>query len=130
MSNQYKHGERVPSYVLCARLDELADCVTKGPDAVRREFTMRVPAELDRDADLVISEAAIRIRALEAALASIEGESVGETHNKEVVICNHGKVFGNYDWYTFNCPACNAQVSNREDCKCGQQLQWPEVSDE
>jgi hypothetical protein len=79
---------------------------------------------------ILAHEAADRIVELEAALASIEGESVGETHNKEVVICNHGKVFGNYDWYTFHCPACNAQVSNREDCKCGQQLQWPEVSDE
>lgn len=68
MSNKYKHGDRVPSNVLCNRLDELAEFVTKGPDAVRREFTMRVPAELDRDADLVISEASRRIKELEAAL--------------------------------------------------------------
>ena len=68
MSNKYKHGDRVPSDVLCRRLDELAEFVTKGPDAVRREFTMRVPAELDRDADLVISAASRRIKELEAAL--------------------------------------------------------------
>lgn len=68
MSNRYKHGDRIPSETLCARLDELADAVTKGPAAVSREFTMRVPAELDRDADLVLSRAAQRIRELEGKL--------------------------------------------------------------
>lgn len=68
MSNNYKHGDRVPSEVLCARLDELADAVTQGAAGVNREFTMRVPAELDRDADLVLSGAARRIRELEDKL--------------------------------------------------------------
>ncbi len=48
---------------------------------------------------------------------------------KQVTVINHGNVFGNGNWYTFCCPACNAQVSNREDCKCGQQLKWPGVSE-
>lgn len=47
---------------------------------------------------------------------------------KQVTVINHGKVFGNGNWYTFHCPACNAQVSNRENCKCGQRLQWTEVN--
>lgn len=68
MSLTYKQGDRVPSEVLCVRLQELANCIGQGPDAVRREFTMRVPAELDRDADIVICEAARRIMKLEEAL--------------------------------------------------------------
>lgn len=64
MSNKYKHGNEVPTKVLCKRLDELADAVTKGPKGYN-EFTMRVPAELDRDADLVLSEAAIRLTNLD-----------------------------------------------------------------
>jgi len=77
MSNQYKHyGDVVPSEILCARLRELSDAVTEGPESVAREFTMRIPAELDRDADLVLSQAAIRIAELESALASREGEAV------------------------------------------------------
>ncbi|MEJ1354293.1 MAG: hypothetical protein RPU39_06345 [Candidatus Sedimenticola sp. (ex Thyasira tokunagai)] len=62
MSNKYKHGDRVPTDVLIARLDELAEAVAKGTRAVNREFDMRIPAELDRDADLVISQAAERLR--------------------------------------------------------------------
>ena len=69
MSNKYKNGRDVPSDVLCARLRQLSDAVTKGRDSICREFTMRVPAELDRDADLVLSEAAQRIEILEARLA-------------------------------------------------------------
>ena len=72
MSNIYKIGDVVPSKILCKRLDELADAVTQGPDCVRREFTMRVPAEIDRDADLVLSESATRIVALEARIKELE----------------------------------------------------------
>lgn len=44
------------------RLAELSDYVTQGPEVVRREFTMRVPAERYRDADLVLSTAASLLR--------------------------------------------------------------------
>ena len=47
---------------LTDRLDELADYVTQGPDCVRRNFTMRVPAEPYHDADLVIGTAARLLR--------------------------------------------------------------------
>ena len=70
MSTQYKSAKEVPTEALIARLNELADYVTKGADSVRREFTMRVPAEHDRDADLVLSEAARRLAALESQQAA------------------------------------------------------------
>lgn len=54
---------------LCARLRELSHAVTQGPEAVRREFTMRVPAERDRDADLVLSRSADLIERLVRELA-------------------------------------------------------------
>jgi len=47
---------------LADRLDELADCVTQGPNCVRRNFTMRTPAEPYHDADLVLSAAASLLR--------------------------------------------------------------------
>jgi len=62
MSNKYKHGERVPSDVLADRLDELAVAVTKGDAS---PFVMRVPAELDYCPDLVMSQAAKRLREFE-----------------------------------------------------------------
>lgn len=72
MSTKYKHGDTVPSDALCQRLQELSNFVTKGPDTVAREFTMRVPAEPDRDADLVLSDAAARITELEASNARLK----------------------------------------------------------
>ena len=65
MSNKYKQGDSVPNLVLADRLDELATAITKGADTINREFTMRVPAEFDRDADLVMSQAAKRLREFE-----------------------------------------------------------------
>lgn len=65
MSNHYKQSKDVPNTVLCKRLDELARAVTNGDDGIKREFSMRVPAELDHDSDLVLSEAADRIEKLD-----------------------------------------------------------------
>ncbi len=65
MSTKYKEKDEVPSNILCARLEELAAAVTKGEAGMRWEFDMRIPAEHDRDADLVLSSAARRIRQLE-----------------------------------------------------------------
>ena len=69
MSTKYKHPKEVPLQVIVARLRELATAITKGRDSQEREFTMRVPAECDRDADIVINEAANRIGALQARAA-------------------------------------------------------------
>jgi len=68
MSNKYENSKDIPNEVICKRLNELAKAVTKG-EAGRSEFTMRVPVELDRDADCVLSEASERIAELEAQLA-------------------------------------------------------------
>ena len=85
MSNQYKLGDYIPTEVIAKRLDELSDAVTKG-EAGMREFTMRVPAELDRDADLVLAEAARRLRDLDSTLDKIQLreiiEETAETNNE------------------------------------------------
>jgi len=62
MSRKYDIGDRIPNEVLASRLDELSDALTKRGEDWQREFTMRIPAELDRDADLVMAEAAKRLR--------------------------------------------------------------------
>lgn len=60
MSTRYKYCAQVPTETLAERMHELALAVADGNNA---EFTMRVPAELDRDADLVLEEASRRLRA-------------------------------------------------------------------
>lgn len=67
MSTHYHKGQDVPTDVLANRLDELSGAVTKGRDGMH-EFCMRIPAEVDRDADLVLAEAARRLRAMKAEL--------------------------------------------------------------
>lgn len=64
MSRQYKSSADVPTGVLCLRLEELSEAVTKGATG-DGEFTMRIPAECDRDADLVLQEASNRLNTLE-----------------------------------------------------------------
>ena len=65
MSTKYGATDRVPTEILAARMEELSLVVTQGREAVVREFTMRVPAEMDRDADLVLHAAANRLLELE-----------------------------------------------------------------
>lgn len=67
MSTKFKSTRAVPLDKIIARLKELAEAITKGRAYQEREFTMRIPAECDRDADLVISEAATRLQQLQAA---------------------------------------------------------------
>ncbi len=62
MSTKYKEAKEVPTESLCERLEQLSNAITKGKEQMEREFTMRVPAEVDRDADIVLSEAARRLR--------------------------------------------------------------------
>ena len=75
MSNKYKIGIEVPSGILAARLEKLSDAVTKGRKSIDREFYMSVPAQVDNDADLVISEAARRIHHLESQLETLRKEN-------------------------------------------------------
>lgn len=58
MSNTYKTAGDVPNEVLAKRLIELGHLVG---EQNFRDFTMSVPAELDRDADLVLSMAGHRL---------------------------------------------------------------------
>lgn len=76
MSTTYKTGDHIPSEVLCQRLIELATAVTNGQPTILREFTMRVPAERDHDADLVLVEAATRIIELETRITELTGEVI------------------------------------------------------
>lgn len=62
MSRQYSSSHEVPNRVLADRLDELSIAVGQKGDARDSELTMRIPAEVDRDADLVLAEAAKRLR--------------------------------------------------------------------
>ena len=70
MSNKYKRGDRVPTDVIADGLDELVSVIkdSSRPGRFQNEFDMRFPPELDRDADLVMSEAASRLRSLEKAI--------------------------------------------------------------
>ena len=72
MSTKYKKSSDVPLDVLLKRLDELADAACNSRETQDREFTMRIPAECDRDADLVISEAMNRIKALQHRVSELE----------------------------------------------------------
>ena len=66
MSAKYQDPRHVPLEKLTERLGELADAITRGGESMDRELTMRIPAECDRDADLVIGEAASRLTSLQS----------------------------------------------------------------
>ena len=62
MSTKYKKPDDVPNKIISERLYELADLIRDNDkDCLNREFTMRIPAELDRDPDLVMLTASKRI---------------------------------------------------------------------
>lgn len=73
MSNEYQTTKDVPLDKICERLKQLSDAVTKGWSCTS-EFSMRVPAECDRDADLVLSEAANRLEQLQSELTAARGQ--------------------------------------------------------
>lgn len=63
MSRRYDDPGEVPQDVLVKRLRELSSAVSSRQPGktIPEEFTMRIPAEVDRDADIVLCEAAIRL---------------------------------------------------------------------
>ena len=67
MSTNYKNSKDIPTEVLCKRIDEIVKAITASDygKSLLRECTMRIPAELDHDADLVLSEVARRLRKVE-----------------------------------------------------------------
>ncbi len=62
MSRHYRDSKDIPNDVLAARLKELSDYCTKND--MPSEFSMRIPCELDRDADVVLGEASRRLSSL------------------------------------------------------------------
>lgn len=74
MSTKYNKPEDVPNAVLCDRLIALSDAVARGKAAIADEFTRRIPAEVDRDADIVLSEAARRVKILKEILHQADQE--------------------------------------------------------
>lgn len=72
MSTKYREADEIPLEVIINRLDELSTAVTKGYRGVEREFTMSIPAELDRDADLVLSIAADRLEKMQDEIEDLE----------------------------------------------------------
>jgi hypothetical protein len=73
MSTNYKKPEDVPSEVLCARVDELVSFVIMGK-GMPSTFSMRTPAEVDRDADIVLSEVAKRLLQIEKERDTLKAE--------------------------------------------------------
>ena len=76
MTTRYKRSRQVPTEVLADRLDQLSDALVarmKGDSGpMDREFTCSIPAELDRDPDLVLSAAADRLREYRAIKIMID----------------------------------------------------------
>lgn len=72
MSTKYREADEVPLEVIINRLDELSTAMTQGRDRREAEFTMRIPAELDRDADLVLSIAAGRLERMQEEIKDLE----------------------------------------------------------
>lgn len=105
MTTNYQSTKDVPLEIICKRLVQLADAVsnTKDKDAMSREFTMRIPAECDRDADLVLCEAATRLRDLNK-----ENERLSKLiadHNSECIsLCDPDRC--GYAKYKRQCPDC------------------------
>src|SRR5690554_881858 len=85
MSTKYRNSSDVPLDTIITRLRELADAVTGGSKSQEREFTMRIPAECDRDADLVIDEAAGRLSNMQAENEALRAQ-LKETEEKGRVL--------------------------------------------
>ena len=69
MSRKYKHGDVIPVDVIANRLKELAESAIK---ANWSDFSMRIPAELDHDADLVLMDAAMKLKSLSEENAKLK----------------------------------------------------------
>lgn len=89
MSTKYKRSEDVPTDALAERLKELADICVSQQAKMCADFSMRVPAELDRDADLVLAESARRLTVLTAALTAAQEEARifrEESANRQILL--------------------------------------------
>ena len=70
----------------------------------------------------------------EQAKDNIVLSDVSSSTALEPKIVNHGNVFGTKNWYTFYCPHCGSQITNRSaNCEgsyptkgCGGAIKWNE----
>jgi len=76
MSTDFKEFSEVPTKALSSRLAYLSDVFARKKGNVSHEITMRVPAELDRDADLVCANAAVRLSELSSKVDKLKAENV------------------------------------------------------
>jgi hypothetical protein len=110
MTTQYKTTKEVPTEALIHRLRKLSNAVS---DNRIDEFTMRIPAECDRDADLVLQEAADR-------LERMQWQPIETVPPKTKVLVSEGN-----DYYA---ASLNNESSYPEDhcfeVFCGQPLCW------
>jgi len=80
VSAKYRTASDVPTDVICTRLNELAYALTHRDKCNwQSEFTLRVPAEFDRDADIVMSIAAERLKADAVRIAELEA-ALADSH--------------------------------------------------
>ena len=75
MGAKYQKTVDVSLEIICKRLEELSDAVTSGKERTLREFSMRVPAEVDRDADLILSGAAMRLKEQDKEIERLKSEN-------------------------------------------------------
>lgn len=90
MSRKYSDSKDIPSEVLANRLEQLSEAVVarmrNDTLVFESEFTCRIPAELDRDADLVISEAGDRLKRLEQECDELKDEVAKLTRRNDLII--------------------------------------------
>lgn len=108
MSTKYEDPKLVPTSVLIERLKELADAIAKGN---RDELTMRIPAEVDRDADIVLAESARRLGLLRGLARENDALDEARAESK----CNYGVGCG-YICARCLCVQDRASMSNTK-CK-------------
>ena len=72
MSIKYKSSKEVPLEAIISRLRELSDAITDKKTVTANEFTMRIPAECDRDADLILYESANRLSEFKERITELE----------------------------------------------------------
>jgi len=82
MSTKYQKSEEVPTKELLDRVGELIRAITgdRTASSFRNEFTMRIPAEVDRDADLVLQAIADRLDKAEKELAVAKAMSAKQAN--------------------------------------------------
>lgn len=71
---------------------------------------------------------------LEAGTEALNKAHVSSSTALEPKVVNHGNVFGTKNWYTFYCPHCGSQITNRSaNCEgsypikgCNGAIKWNE----